>query len=225
VCACRVSTAGSSWCTPSCACAEESPWSRSDPTTAAGGTCFPRLSRPSLLPRACPCGCDDPAEEWPRDLENSSPPPPRDAEESRAASVIVESADDIMHVSCDDAAACDALEEMCTDVCERSAECAGCMMSRRSCVARCVARYRVRSGTSDATWMMRRCAPAESLIASPYALYRGVTVDESAVGDVYRACERARTVGGARLNGAHWRRETAQRRGGEEADAAVRRSM
>jgi hypothetical protein len=131
----------------------------------------------------------------------------------------------MMRASCDNAVACDALEVMCTDVCEWSAECAGCMVSRWSCVARCVARYRGGSGASDATWMMRRRALVESLIASSYALYRGVTVEESAVGDVYRACERERTVGGARFNGAHSRRETAQRRGGEKADAATRRPM
>jgi hypothetical protein len=33
---------------------------------------FPRLSRPSLLPRACPCDCDDPAEEWFGDFKISA---------------------------------------------------------------------------------------------------------------------------------------------------------
>jgi hypothetical protein len=68
--------------------------------------------------------------EWPGDLEISGPPPSRDAEESRAASVIVDGADDMMRASCDDEVACSALKEMCTDVCEWSAGCAGCMVTR-----------------------------------------------------------------------------------------------
>jgi hypothetical protein len=72
------------------------------------------------------------AEKW-RGIEfaNSGPPPPRSAEESRAGSVSVDRADNMIRALSGDAAACSAFEEICTDVCKWSAGRAEYMVTRR----------------------------------------------------------------------------------------------